>query len=244
MKKIRLAILLLTISCLLFSCTSKKNKIINVEKDTNVSKEEVVTEQNKEEIKAFSMVPIKRSISKQFIYEFPVIIDLDKVRNYTYSISDLSEEEKQFYDKYVGSYISKGVLSNLSYYLSEVYVKNIQNGIVFWGLCKSYEGISYDSEDKQFYETDTFSTMPIESISDFELNRFPYYEQHGYKRITDCKIVEDLIAEKKAKMNRPQLTELQEENVRNLLTDFFTVLCKKDFDEIPENFFVTINDRN
>lgn len=203
-----------------------------------------ITEQNKEETIAFQIEPITESISKPFIYEFPKIIDFDKVQNYTYSISDFSDEEKLFYEKYVGCYMPERELTKdyLSSHLSEVQVNFIENGIIFWGLCKLEAGVHYIEKEKQFYQYGTFDTWPIKDLSDFK--SLETYEGYGYKKFTDCQIIEDIISEKKSKMNRPPLTELQEQNVRNFLKEFFTSLCKKDFDEGIDTFFVSKNDRN
>lgn len=211
-----------------------------IENDNN----SFITEQNKEETIAFQIEPITESISKPFIYEFPEIIDFDKVKNYTYSISDFSDEEKLFYEKFVGCYLPERELSKdyLSSHLSEVRVNFIENGIIFWGLCKLKAGVHYIEKEKQFYQYGTFDTWPIKDLSDFK--SLESYEGYGYKKFTDCQIIEDIISEKKSKMNRPPLTELQEQNVRNLLLEFFTILSKNNFDEIIDSFFVSINDRD
>ena len=114
------------------------------------------------------------SFMSLIIKYFCAIIDIDKVPNYTYSISDFSDEEKLFYEKYVGCYIPERELSKeyLSSHLSEVQVNFIENGIVFWGFCKLKAGICYLEKEKQFFEYETFSGMPIKNVSEFKLSDF------------------------------------------------------------------------
>jgi len=159
---VKKSICLFCCSLIFFGCT--KNKVDNYAKNNSDlgQKIYVITktdEKINENIYSFEMEPIVESISKLFIYEFPTIIDIDKVPNYTYSISDFSDEEKLFYEKYVGCYIPERELSKeyLSSHLSEVQVNFIENGIVFWGFCKLKAGIRYLEKEKQFFEYETFS---------------------------------------------------------------------------------------
>ena len=59
----------------------------------------------------FKLNTFIESIEKEFHYEFPDFINLDKVRRYTYDISDFTKEERAFYTNYVGSYLPEIVLT-------------------------------------------------------------------------------------------------------------------------------------
>ena len=249
---------------LIFSCSKNKSEPIQnnnqiIENEISESTTSVLSElkteneiienssladeQNQEIVAAFKMEPINESVSKPFIYDFPKILNYDTARHYIYSLSDFTDEENLFYENYVGCYVSNRKLSKeyLYSHLSEVTIEFIENEITFWGFCKSEKGVHYNADEKLFYEYEAFGTLPIDNFTDF---KFPgYSDESGYQKLTDCQIVEDIISEKKSKMNRPALTESQEEKVRNLLLDFFTTLSKKEFDEIIDNFFVSIKNR-
>lgn len=194
---------------------------------------------SQDEIPPFNLEPINESISKKFKYDFPEIIDFDKVRKFDFSIADFTEEKKEFYEKYVGCYLSENACSKeyLSKHLSEVEIQSIENGIVFWGFCKCKDGIYYSPEDKKFYVYETFSVLPIEKITDHGVSE--YFKRYGYKKFTDCKLVTDLIAEKKAKVNRKPLTKAEEKKVRDFLSEFYLQLSKDDVNKIIDDNFIS-----
>lgn len=186
----------------------------------------------------FKINTIVESIFKDFHYEFPEIINLDNVKKYTYDISKFSKDEKQFYENYVGCYLHKTRLTKeyLSFHLSEFYIKYIENDIVFWGFCKSSDGIHYNAEEKKFYDYDTFSTMPIENLSEYSSS---YFDQNKYVKFTDYKIVENCLKEKKQKLNRKPLSKIEENKIREILIGFYSFLGQKSFNTLLDTYFIT-----
>lgn len=191
----------------------------------------------------FKLDTFIESIEKEFHYEFPEFINLDKVRRYTYDISKFTKEERDFYTNYVGSYLPEIVLTKeyLSSHLSEFSITHIENDIIFWGFTKLKNGITYEINDKQFYEYETFSTMPIHNISEYQS---PYtYDKGKYVKLKDFDIIKAIIEQKKQKMNRQHLNNIEEEKIRKILIGFYRLLGQKKIDEIIDTYFDSGIDR-
>ena len=186
----------------------------------------------------FKINTIVESVLEDFHYEFPEIIKLDYVQNYTYDISNFSEEEKQFYENYVGCYLHKNQLTKeyLTSHLPEFYIKFIKNDIVFWGFYKSTNGIYYSDEDKKFHDYDTYSGMSIDNLPEYSS---PYLDQNKYVKFTDYEIIENFVKEKKQKMNRKPLSKIEENKIREVLIGFYSLLGQKSFNTLLDTYFIT-----
>ena len=183
------------------------------------------------------------SIQKDFHYEFPEIINLEKVRKYTFDLSVFTEEEKEFYKKYAGSYIPEYEFSKeyLTYHLSEFEIRYIKNDIIFVGFTKSFSGIDYDLNSKKFYESDGVSASQIKNFSQFSLPS--YFEKNKFFKIKNYDAVTKVINQKKQKMNRPPLKKSDEIKIRELLIGFYSLLGKKEFNKIIDTYFESTVDK-
>ena len=186
----------------------------------------------------FKINTIIESIFKDFHYEFPEIINLDKVKKYTYDVSKFSEEEKKFYENHVGCYLTKNKLTKeyISSNLSCFRINFIENDIVFWGFTKSQNGIHYNADEKKFYDYETYSTMPIDNISEYNSS---FFNQNEYVKLTDYDIVENCLKEKKQKLNRKPLDKIEENKIREILIGFYSFLGQKSFNTLLDTYFIT-----
>lgn len=185
----------------------------------------------------FKLNTFVESIEKDFHYEFPEIINLNEVRRITYDISKFTQEEKDFYTKYVGAYLPESVLTKeyLSTHLSEFKINFIENDIIFWGFTKLKNGINYEVKDKKFYDYETFSCMPIHHLSEYQS---PYsFEKKRYIKLNDFNIIEEIVNKKKQKMNRQPLSHVEENEIREILIGFYSLLGQKKFNEIIDTYF-------
>ncbi|WP_074643738.1 hypothetical protein [Treponema bryantii] len=189
----------------------------------------------------FELTTLIDSIFKDFHYEFPEIINFDNIRTYTYDTSKFSKEEKQFYNDYVGCYLPEIFLTKeyISSHLSEFTINFIENDIVFWGYRRSKNGIHYDIENKKFYTYTTFSSKQIENFSEYK--SFQTNGSEKYIRLTDFNLIKEVIDEKKQKMNREPLSNLEENKVRELLLQFYSLLQQNKFNKILNNYFSSVD---
>ena len=173
------------------------------------------------------------SLNKKFRYGFPEIISSEKVRIENYDISSLSTEEQDFYHKYVGSFFVKQCLTYdyLERNIYEIKLRRIENGIKFYSLGKLQDGVNFSTNDKMFYEYESFSTIPIENITTYSMHE--EFEKITSESESDD-VFEDAIKRKISVFEKLSKNKIDEQQVRNLLLSFFKKLSNENFTAIVD----------
>lgn len=139
-----------------------------------------------------------------------------KIKNL--DLSNFTEEEKNFYFEYAGSYLrSKNEKTIRNRYSCEL--NYIENGISFFKLGNSGINIFYNSDDNSFYESD--------SITASKINYKTYKLPEEYKKISY-----DTKASLTSEINYEENKE-----ILKLLTNFFTYLSDGNFNDIVSNCY-------
>lgn len=168
------------------------------------------------------------NLSKEFNYSFPDIFS-SEIEDVSYDTSELTAEELDFLQNYTGSYISREDLSyselNRKFY--EVYLSSIEYGIKFYRKGYSKYNVVRNGAGNTF---SVLYTHDMENIEDIKKIKRTLKLENRVQKGPDGKDAVELFVEKKSKLSGLiKKHTAEEDEIRTLLTGFFTELADENY---------------